>query len=95
MADITALSAELEDLKTSSQAAFDAVMAASADASAKLAELQAQLDELMAGAVTQEQIDALLVTAEEADADIDAITEAVSPAPAPEPEPEPEPEPAP
>lgn len=92
MADLSGLTAELEDLKSSSQTAFDAVMAAADDASAKLAELQAQLDELMAGAVTQEQIDALHATADEADEDIDAITAAVTTEPAPEPEPLPEPE---
>jgi chromosome segregation ATPase len=91
MADLSGLQAELEDLKTSSQAAFDAVLAAQATAADSLAALQAQIDELTAGAVTQEQIDALTATAQEADEDVDAIAAAVTPAPEPAPEPEPEP----
>lgn len=85
MADLSALEAELADVKSSSQAAFDAVLAQVDGLKGQMAGLEAQIAELVAGQVSQEQIDALLATAEEADATIDAITEAATPLPSPEP----------
>ena len=79
MADLTALTAELAEVKASAEVASSAVLAALAAASAQLADLKAQIDALTAGAVTQDQIDALTATAADADAIVDSITAAVTP----------------
>jgi hypothetical protein len=88
MADITALTAALEEVKNSAEVASAAVLAALADLSSQMADLKAQIDVLTAGAVSQEAIDALTATAADADATIDLITAAVTPAPVEPPVPE-------
>lgn len=80
MADLTALQAELEEVKASAETASAAVLSALQAASAQIADLKSQIDVLVAGQVTQEQIDALTQTAADADAIVDSITAAVTPA---------------
>ena len=80
VADLTALTAALEEVKASAETASAAVLAALAATSAQLADLKAQIDALTVGAVTQEQIDALTATATAADTIVDSITAAVTPA---------------
>jgi cell division protein FtsB len=76
VADLTALTAQLEEVKASAEVASAAVLAALDATSAQIADLKAQIDALTVGAVTQEQIDALA----DADAIVDSITAAVTPA---------------
>ena len=80
MADLTALTAALEEVKASAEVASVAVLAALEATSVQLADLKAQIDALVAAQVTQEQIDALAATAADADAIVDSITAAVTPA---------------
>ena len=80
MADLTALTAALEEVKASAETASAAVLAALEATSVQLADLKAQIDALVAAQVTQEQIDALAATAADADAIVDSITAAVTPA---------------
>ena len=80
MADLTALTAALEEVKASAEVASAAVLAALAATSVQLADLKAQIEALVAAQVTQEQIDALAATAADADAIVDSITAAVTPA---------------
>jgi hypothetical protein len=80
MADLAALTAQLEEVKASAEVASAAVLAALDATSVQLADLKAQIDALVAGAVSQEQIDALTATAADADAIVDSITAAVTPA---------------
>jgi len=79
MADLTALIAGLDEVKASAETASAAVLAALATAAASIADLQTQIDALVAAQVTQEQIDALTATAADIDVTVDAITAAVSP----------------
>jgi predicted nucleic acid-binding Zn-ribbon protein len=82
MADIAALQAELADVKASAfaaKAAVDAVLVGVGELKVQNADLKAQLDALIAGAVTQDQIDLLTVTASEIDDTVDAITVAATP----------------
>lgn len=79
MADLSTLTAALEEVRASSEVASAAVLAALDGASAQLADLQSQIDALVADQVSQEQIDALTQTAADADAIIDSITAAVTP----------------
>lgn len=62
---------------------------------AQIAELQASVDLLTAGAVTDEEIAALVAQAEALAATVEAIDTEGDVAPEPEPVPEPEPEPVP
>lgn len=90
MADLTALQAELDDAKASADAALAAVQSVLVgveELKAQNADLKAQLDSLVAGQVTQEQIDALTMTASGIDDTVDAIVEAAVP-PSPEGAPE-------
>ena len=79
MADLTTLTAALDEVKASAEVASAAVLAALAESSAQLADLRSQIDILTAGAVSQEQIDALAATAADTDAIVDSITAAVTP----------------
>jgi len=79
MADLTALIAELDEVKASAETASAAVLAALGTAAASIADLQTQIDALVAAQVTQAQIDALTATAADIDITVDAITAAVSP----------------
>jgi hypothetical protein len=79
MADLAALTAALLEVKASAEVASTAVLAALAGTSAQIADLKAQIDVLVAGQVTQEQIDALAASANEADVIVDSITAAVTP----------------
>ena len=80
MAELIELEASLLEVKESAETASAAVLAALAATSDQLADLQGQIDVLVAGAITQEQIDALAIVASDADIIIDAITAAVTPA---------------
>jgi chromosome segregation ATPase len=80
MADLSALEAELAEVKSSAEAAQAAVLVALEGFKAQIADLMAQIDALGVGAVTQEQIDALTVAATEIDTTVDAITAAATPA---------------
>ncbi len=86
VADLAVLEASLAEVKASAEVASAAVLAALDATSVQLADLVAQIEVLTAGAVTQEQIDALAATAAEADVIVDSITAAVTPQPEPEPE---------
>jgi hypothetical protein len=82
MADITALEAELADAKQSAEAAFAAVQAVLVgieELKAQNADLKAQVEALSAGQVTQEQVDALTLTASSIDDTVDSITAAAAP----------------
>lgn len=79
MADLSALIAELDEVKASAETASEAVLSALEAASAQIADLKAQIDALSVGQVTQEQIDALTATAADADKIVDSITAAVTP----------------
>jgi hypothetical protein len=79
MADIAALTAALEEVKASAEVASEAVLLALAAASSEIAELRAQIDALIADAVSQEAIDALAAKALEVDGIVDSITAAVQP----------------
>ena len=80
MADLTALTATLAEVKASAEVASAAVLAALEATSAQIADLKEQIDALTVGAVTQEQIDQLALTAADADVIVDSITAAVTPA---------------
>ena len=79
MADITALTAELAEVKASADTAQAAVLSSLSGFSVQLADLKAQIDALTVGQVTQAQIDELTTTADGIDTVVDAITAAVAP----------------
>ena len=79
MVDLTILENELADAKASAEAAKVAVLSRMDTLSAQVADLKAQIDALVAGQVTQAQIDGLTVTASEFDDVVDSIVVAVTP----------------
>jgi hypothetical protein len=82
MADLSALEAELAEVKTSADAALaavEAVLVVTGELKVQNADLKAQIDALVAGQVTQDQIDALTATAAGIDTTVDTITTAATP----------------
>jgi 2-hydroxychromene-2-carboxylate isomerase len=80
VADLSELTAALEEVKSSAETASAAVLAALAATSVQLSDLRTQIDVLVAGNITQAQINALTDTAKAADVIVDQITAAVTPA---------------
>jgi hypothetical protein len=79
MADITGLQAYLVQLGTDVTTADAAVVAALTANTAAVAALQAQIASLVAGEVTQDQIDGMSATVSTIDLAVQAITAAATP----------------
>lgn len=78
----------LDDLGAAIDTLAADVAAEAGEVHARLDELQAMIDALNAGAVSQEEIDALTAKVRDADAAVTHIVDVAAPAPAPEPAPE-------
>jgi prefoldin subunit 5 len=81
MATLDQITADLATLQSDSDATAARVQASLDALSAQVTDLQAQIDALSTGAVTQDQIDALDASVKAIDAGINAIDPAVTPAP--------------